>query len=218
MQFPASESCLWVLIKSTTSLSYCRGETERANLNDISIKLQLSTCHSPWGPALFASQTLHCLEGNSEDSSASVVFKNNRVTRQHAPVNSCECLKLRHVTFYHVRIPSPLRFTGNVTHLPDPHTCSLIVYPTSSLTLRIYPALSSHPLSTPSMAVITFPKFSQKCITRVADPKREQRWREWPTNDCPKLRPTPWARINPWLSMIFCYTFEAPPSSWLKQM
>jgi hypothetical protein len=35
------------------------------------------------------------------------------------------------------------------------------------------------------------------CLQRCAGTEREQRKKEWSGNDCPKLRPIPWARTNP---------------------
>jgi hypothetical protein len=56
--------------------------------------------------------------------------------------------------------------------------------------------------------------FHPKCVMPkgCVGTEIEQRLREQPDNDCPKLRPFPWTRINPTLLMMVCYTCRQEPS------
>lgn len=123
----------------------------------------------PWGLALFAFQTLHCLEGKIESCSASRVFTNNGVAHQHAPVIAV--FKAQTCDISPCQDPQSPQVHRSC-HSSSWSTCMLsdcVPHSHSDSESTLPPPSPPH-FSTQLSTVITFPKLSQKCLAELLIP------------------------------------------------
>lgn len=121
----------------------------------------------PWGPALFAFQTCSLPWRKYWKFQCIFSLHKQQSHLSACTCNSCERLKLRHVTFHHGLTPSPLESISTVTPPLGPHSHSSVDEPQTP-----HSALTSHHLTTHSRTVTAwnFPKFSPRHHARVIDP------------------------------------------------